>query len=98
VFPVLTFEQAMHSPGQLFSQHTPSTQAPDVHWLAVVQVAPLPLLPVQAPFEQKSPAMQSASAAQPVLQAVAEAQSRPPVQELAAAAPQVPVLHVPAPT
>lgn len=98
VLPVLALEQAMHRPGQLFSQHTPSTQAPEVHWLAVVQVVPLPFLTVQTPPEQKSPAMQSVSAAQVVLQAVAEAHSRLLAQEPVAPAPQVPMLHVPAPT
>jgi hypothetical protein len=62
--------QAWHWPPQAVLQHTPSTHWPLWHWLAPEQVEPLPSLGVQAPEEQKSPAMQSPSAAQVVRQAV----------------------------
>jgi hypothetical protein len=65
--------------GQLaVPQQTPSTQFPLVHSCPVPQVAPDPFLAAQLPAVvavQKSPATQSVSAAQLVLQAVAEAQT-----------------------
>lgn len=38
--PVLACEQAWQVPGQLFSQHTPSTQAPERHALLPEQAEP----------------------------------------------------------
>jgi hypothetical protein len=65
--------------GQLvLPQQTPSTQLPLVHSWPAPQVAPEPFLAAQLPAVaavQKSPATQSVSAAQLVLQAVAEAQT-----------------------
>src|SRR5204862_135997 len=61
---------ALHCSVQAALQHTPSTQNPDAHWLVPLQLWPPASLGTQAPPEQKSPAMQSASAAHVVLQAV----------------------------
>jgi len=54
---------ASHCPPQPVSQHTPSTQFPDTHWLAAAHATPLPFFGTHAPALQKSPAMQSASLA-----------------------------------
>ena len=40
--PFLAAEQALHGPVHAFSQHTLSTQLPDVHSVALVQDAPFP--------------------------------------------------------
>jgi hypothetical protein len=39
--------QAWHVPPQAALQHTPSTQLPEVHWLAAVQAAPFAIFAVQ---------------------------------------------------
>jgi hypothetical protein len=49
--------QASHAPPQAVLQHTPSTQLPEVHWLAAVQTAPLDSLVVHVPALQNSLAM-----------------------------------------
>ena len=69
--PVLAAEQAVQAPAQATLQQNPSTQNPEPHWFVAVQVPPFAFLGVQAPDAQKSPAMQSVSALQVVLQAVA---------------------------
>src|SRR4029079_16805698 len=55
---------------QAVLQQKPSTQNPDVHWFAPVQVAPFAFFVTHAVPEQKSPPMQSVSTAQEILQAV----------------------------
>jgi hypothetical protein len=42
----------MQSPGQALSQQTLSTQAPEPHWVLLLQVAPLPPLVAQVPPAQ----------------------------------------------
>jgi hypothetical protein len=62
----------------LDEQQTPSMQLPLPHSWPVPQVAPSAFLPAQLPplvAVQKSPATQSVSAVQLVLQAVADAQT-----------------------
>jgi ribonuclease E len=86
--PVLAAEQAVQAPVQAVLQQNPSTQAPVAHWLAAVQVPPVAFFGVQVVPEQKSPAMQSVSAPQVVLQAVAPQTSG--VQLVVVAAGQLP--------
>ncbi len=69
--PVLAAEQALQAPVHAVLQQNPSAQKPEAHWLAAVQVPPLVFLATQAVPEQKSPAMQSVSAAHVSLHAVA---------------------------
>jgi hypothetical protein len=94
--PVLSL-QDWQVPLQAALQQTPSTQLPPMHWSLAVQVEPLPRFAVHVPLKQR-PLTQSASAAQvDALHALAEAQTTPPVQALAAGVEQTPApLHVPA--
>jgi hypothetical protein len=41
--------QASHAPAQAVLQQRPSTQLPEVHWLAAVQVVPLDCFTTQVP-------------------------------------------------
>lgn len=68
----------------------------DWHWLLALQAVPVPFFPPQTPSVQALPSRQSASLAQLVLHAVAEAQTRLLGQDVAVAAEQLPLsLHVP---
>jgi hypothetical protein len=86
--PVLAAEHAVQAPVQAVLQQNPSTQLPEVHWLAAVHAVPFAAFAVQVVPEQKSPEMQSVSAAQLVLQAVAPHTSG--VQLVVVAAGQLP--------
>ena len=55
--------QALHAPPQPVLQQTPSTQLPEVHWVAPVQATPLPSFGAQLVPLQKLPAEQLASEA-----------------------------------
>jgi hypothetical protein len=48
----LPIAHAMHVPVQPFSQQTPSTQAPDVHWALMLHVVPLAWVGMHAVPEQ----------------------------------------------
>ena len=63
--------QASHCPVQPVSQQTPSTQCCDPHWFAPPQAWPGPSSGMQTPAEHQLPAVQSESALQFPLQAVA---------------------------
>jgi hypothetical protein len=67
--PVFAAEHALHAVVQALLQQKPSAQNPDVHWLAALHEPPFAFLATQAVAEQKSPAMQSVSAAQVILHA-----------------------------
>jgi hypothetical protein len=93
--PVLAKEQAMQVPVHAPSQQKPSTQFPLRQSLAAVQASPFSFLPTQVPFEHVFPVRQSPSTVQVVLHAVADAQTRPPAQDVAVEGAQAPALHVP---
>jgi hypothetical protein len=93
--PVFAREHATHVPVHALSQQKPSTQFPDWHWLLALHAVPLPFLPPQTPDVQAFPTRQSASVAQAVLQAVAEAQTRLLSQDLTVPGKHAPALHVP---
>jgi hypothetical protein len=82
----------MHVPLHALSQQTASTQLPSWHSLEELHELPVLFLPMQVPPEHTVPVRQSASPAQELLHAVAEAHTRLPEQEVA-----VPGVHVPAP-
>lgn len=50
--PVFEPMHALQRPPQAVSQHTPSTHAPAVHWLAEAQALPLPFFAWQVPPAQ----------------------------------------------
>jgi len=93
--PVLAAEHAMQVPVHALSQQKPSTQLPFRHSVAEVQASPFAFLPTQVPLEQVFPVRQSPSVVQVVLQAVANAQTRPPEQDVAVEGAQAPELQVP---
>jgi hypothetical protein len=93
--PVFACEQAIHVPVHAFSQQKPSTQLPFRHSFEALHALPLAFLPMQAPPEHTFPVRQSVSLAQEVRHAVAEAQTKPPAQDVVVPGTQAPALQLP---
>ncbi len=81
--------QLTQAPVQALLQQTPSTQKPDAHWLASVQLVPVICLP-QLPLRHLIPGAQSPSDAQRVTQALAAVSQPNGAQIFTAPATQLP--------
>jgi hypothetical protein len=68
--PFFAVEHALHAPVHELLQHTPSTQYPLWHWLALVQALPFAFLEPQTPLSHTVPPTHWVSLAQLVPQAL----------------------------